>query len=180
MLPDVLKLGSHDWPAAHWIESTFRFAIQESCNPLPESAATLARLTELVFVEAVRRYFALHPESSKAAEAAIRDGFIARALALLHQRSCEPWTTSRLAREVGLSRSAFADRFTRALGTPPMHYLAALRLELASKRLIESSADITRIAHECGYESQSAFNRAFHRMYGAPPATWRRARRSAL
>lgn len=177
LLPDVLKLGADDWPAARWIESTFRYAIQEFNSPVSMSGETVVRLTELLFSVAVRRYLALHPQSFGAVEAAVRDAFVGRALVLLHNRMCEPWTTSLLAREVGLSRSAFADRFTRALGKPPMQYLACLRLQQASLRLLESSADITRIAYESGYESHSAFNKAFRRMYGAPPAAWRRARR---
>lgn len=177
MLPEVLKLGSIDWPAARWIESSFRFAIEESTRPIHDSSTTVARLTELLFLEAVRRYFALHPHLSMTADAISRDAFVGRALVQIHNRLGEPWTTSKLANEVGLSRSAFAERFTRMLGAPPMQYLARLRLQQASLKLLDSSADIARIAYESGYESLSAFNRAFRRMYGAPPGTWRRAQR---
>ena len=134
----------------------------------------LAKLAELLFFEAVRRYFALHPQSRRAAVAGMHDAFVGRALALLHKRMYEHWTTESLAREIGLCRSSFADRFTRSVGEPPMRYLAHRRLEQASMRLLESSVAITRIAYESGYESESAFNRAFRRMYGAPPASWRR------
>ena len=175
MLPDILKLGPGDWAAARWIDVTFRYAMHEATSPLPESKATVARLTELLFFEAVRRYFALNPAAAKAAEAGIYDAYVGRALALLHQRMHEHWTTSLLARETGLSRSAFADHFTRALGEPPMRYLARRRLEQASMRLLETATPIIEIAYESGYESHSAFNRAFRRMYGVPPAAWRSA-----
>ncbi len=174
MLPDILKLSPDDWTSANWIESTFRFAIQESTSQQPDARVALAKLAELLFFEAVRRYFALHPQSRGAAVAGMHDMLIGRAVALLHKRMYEHWTTELLAHEIGLSRSSFADRFTRALGEPPMRYLARRRLEQASIQLLESSIAVTRIAHESGYESESAFNRAFRRMYGAPPAAWRR------
>jgi len=175
MLPDILKLGPDDWAAAGWIESTFRFAIQETASRQADSRAALARLAELLFFEAVRRYFALHPQSRRAAVAGMHDVLVGRSLVLLQKRLYEHWTTAALAREIGLSRSSFADRFTRALGEPPMRYLARRRLEQASIRLLDSSVAVTRVAHESGYESESAFNRAFRRMYGAPPAAWRRS-----
>lgn len=175
MLPEILKLGTGDWATAQWIESTFRFAIEESRNRQADSREALARLADLLFFEAVRRYFALHPQSSKAAVAGMRDMLVGRALALVNARMHEHWTTEALAREIGLSRSSFAERFTRALGEPPMRYLAHRRLEQASMRLLESSIAVARIAYESGYESESAFNRAFRRMYGAPPAAWRRS-----
>jgi AraC-like DNA-binding protein len=84
-----------------------------------------------------------------------------------------------LAREVGLSRSAFAERFTRVMGTPPMHYLGVKRLEAAARRLQDSGDAIARIAFEVGYESEAAFNRAFKRHFGLPPAAWRRQRRDS-
>src|SRR5690606_35014 len=172
MLPSLLKLDPNDWAAAGWIESTLRFAIQESNSRQADSPTALARLAELLFFEAVRRYFALHPQSRSATLAGTHDVLVGRALALLNKRINERWTTALLAKEIGLSRSSFAERFTRALGEPPMRYLARQRLERASMRLLEPSVAIARIACESGYESESAFNRAFRRMYGAPPATW--------
>lgn len=174
LLPEALRLGSEDWPAARWIETTFRFAVQESARGQADSREALARLAELLFLEAVRRYFTLHPRSHEAALAGMRDNLVGRALMVMHKRLYEPWTTEALARQIGLSRSSFAERFTRALGEPPMRYLAHRRLEQASLRLRDTAEAINRIAYEAGYESDSAFSRAFRRMYGAPPATWRR------
>ncbi|MGE4339376.1 MAG: AraC family transcriptional regulator [Pigmentiphaga sp.] len=175
VLPDILKLGTDDWTAAGWIESTFRFAIREVNSRQADSRAALAKLAELLFFEAVRRYFALHPQSRKAAVVGMHDALIGRALILLHKQMPEHWTTELLAREIGMSRSSFAERFTRALGEPPMRYLTRRRLEQASMRLLQTSVAVTRIAHDSGYESESAFNRAFKRFYGAPPAAWRRS-----
>jgi AraC-like DNA-binding protein len=101
---------------------------------------------------------------------------IGRALALLHRRLAQRWTAEDLARSVGMSRSAFAGRFTRIMGESPMRYLAQQRLQAAATRLETSADSIARIAFEVGYESEAAFNRAFKRAFGSPPATWRDTR----
>lgn len=175
VLPEVLKLPGRDWPAAAWIESTFRFAVHESASGHADSREALGKLAEVLFAVAVRHYFALHPASFKVALAGMHDGHVGRALMLLHERLHDAWTTASLAQAVGLSRSAFADRFTRAVGEPPMRYLAHRRLEKASLQLLDGSAAVTHIAYAAGYESESAFSRAFRRVYGAPPAKWRRS-----
>lgn len=174
MLPDLLTLSPADWPAAGWIESSFRLAVQESATGRADSGSMLARLAELLFFEAVRQYLILQPGERKPMVAGMHDALVGRALRLLHQQMCRHWTTEELAREIGLSRSSFAERFVRAVGEPPMRYLAHQRLDRASLRLLESSDPICRIAYEVGYESEAAFNRAFRREYGAPPSTWRR------
>jgi len=103
------------------------------------------------------------------------DPFVARALALLHRDSARNWTVDELGREVGLSRSALADRFIRLIGVPPMHYLADWRMQVASEKLRNTSASLAQIAETVGYESESAFSRAFKKVRGVAPATWRRA-----
>jgi AraC-like DNA-binding protein len=108
----------------------------------------------------------------------MQDARIARALAALHGDLRRRWTTEALADRAGLSRSAFAERFARAIGEPPMRYLARLRLEQAAERLAAGADPVARIAYDVGYESESAFTRAFARAYGASPAAWRRARRA--
>jgi AraC-like DNA-binding protein len=133
----------------------------------------LSKLSELLFVEAVRRYVAgLQPEQ-RGWLAGLRDPIAGRAIALLHSQHREPWTAERLAGEVGLSRSAFAERFTALIGQPPMQYLALWRMQLAAQQLRESSTPIARIAFDVGYESEAAFNRAFKRQFGVPPARFR-------
>jgi AraC-like DNA-binding protein/DNA-binding winged helix-turn-helix (wHTH) protein len=103
-----------------------------------------------------------------------RDPSVGRALSLLHSRVGESWTAEALAREVNMSRSTFADRFTALLGQPPMRYLTGWRMQLARHYLAETRRSVAQIAFEVGYESEAAFNRAFHRECGSPPATWRR------
>ncbi|OWK18773.1 helix-turn-helix domain-containing protein [Mesorhizobium temperatum] len=104
----------------------------------------------------------------------MRDPVVGRALGLLHGQIARRWTTEALAREIAVSRSAFAERFTRVIGEPPMRYLARQRFEQASAQLRDSADPIVRIAFDIGYESEAAFNRAFRREYGVPPAAWRR------
>lgn len=173
MLPSVLKLNVADGASGNWIESSFRFAAQELAAGHVNSPAILAKLAELLFMEAARRYFASQPPGRNAWAAGIHDPIIGHALGLLHGQMTRHWTTEDLAREIGLSRSAFAERFTRVIGEPPMRYLAQQRLVQASVLLKETSDAVARIAYAVGYESEASFNRAFRREYGVPPAAWR-------
>jgi AraC-like DNA-binding protein len=114
------------------------------------------------------------PDDCKGWLAGLRDRFVARALTLMHARPAHPWTVEDLAREAGMSRSALAQRFTDLLGAPPMQYLAQWRLQLAAQQLRLTDRPLAVVAEDVGYESEAAFNRAFKREFGAPPATWRR------
>lgn len=174
LLPDILKLSVADSASGDWIESTFKFAARELASSHIRSPAIVSRLAEILFMEAVRRYLDSPLSEENKAIAGINDPIVARALSLIHDRLSHRWTTESLAREAGLSRSAFADRFTRAVGEPPMGYIARLRLGRAATQLTESAQPIARIASNIGYESEAAFNRAFKREYGVPPAAWRK------
>ena len=174
-LPPVLKLGVRDGTGGAWIESSFRRAAEEFAHGGIGSAAVLGKLAELLFVDVVRRYLATLPEGQTGWLAGLRDRMVGRALALLHTRFAHPWTTEELARSVGLSRSAFAERFTALIGMPPMHYLTNWRLQLAAVRLRESAISTAQLANDVGYESDAAFNRAFKRAFGVTPATWRKS-----
>jgi AraC-like DNA-binding protein len=135
----------------------------------------VTKLSELLFVESVRHYLANLPEGHTGWLAGLRDPTIGRALALLHARVAEDWTAEALAREVGMSRSAFADRFGAVMGQPPMRYLTGWRMQLARQKLRDSRASVAQIAYDVGYDSEASFTRAFRRECGAPPAAWRRA-----
>jgi AraC-like DNA-binding protein len=134
----------------------------------------LAKLSELLFIEAVRACIAALPPDRTGWLAGLRDPHIGRALALLHGRVAHAWSVEELARQVGLSRSALGERFVALLGEPPMRYLARWRMQLAALRLRESDDPVARIAADVGYDSEAAFNRAFKRELGVPPARWRR------
>lgn len=137
-------------------------------------ATVIAKLSELMFVEAVRRYVATLPEESTGWLAGLRDPAIGKALALMHTQVARQWTADELAQAVNLSRSAFAERFTTLIGQPPMKYLTNWRMQIATHKLREGRLSIGQIAFDTGYESEAAFTRAFKRELGVPPATWRR------
>jgi AraC-like DNA-binding protein len=173
-LPPLLVLDLAGKPASEWVASSFRYAAAEVAAARAGSAVVLAKLSELLFVEAVREYVDTMPAGRTGWLSGLRDPVVGRALALLHEQVDRPWTAEELAREVCLSRSAFAERFTALLGVPPMKYLASWRMQVAAQRLRESQRPVASIAAEVGYESDAAFTRAFKREFSLAPAAWRR------
>jgi len=149
------------------------FAVSETREPRPGARCALLRLSELLFVEAVRRHASAAPGDRPGWLSALRDPSTSQALAALHERPAQAWTLARLAREIGVSRSTLAERFTHVVGQPPMQYLTRWRMQLAARELAESGAKVGAIAFAVGYESEAAFSRAFKRMTGVAPATWR-------
>lgn len=176
-LPPLLKLDAEQGGAAEWIRSTFQYAAGEVASGRQGSETVLAKLSELLFVEAVRRYAETLPQSQTGWLAGLRDPYVARTLALLHRDVTRDWSVDDLSREVGLSRSALADRFLGLIGTPLMHYLANWRMQVASQRLRNTSASLAQIADSVGYGSEAAFSRAFKKAFGTAPAAWRRSNR---
>jgi AraC-like DNA-binding protein len=174
-LPPLLKLNLERGGAAEWIRSTFQYAAEEVAAGRPGTETVLAKLSELLFVEAVRRYAEALPDGQTGWLAGLREPHIARALALLHRDVTRRWTVDDLGREVGLSRSALAERFIRLIGVPPMHYLAGWRMQVATQKLRNTSASLAQVAETVGYDSEAAFSRAFKKAFGSAPATWRRA-----
>ncbi len=175
-LPRLLKLNVEEGGNAEWIRSTFHFAAEEVAAGRPGSGTVLAKLSELLFVEAVRRYADALPDGQGGWLAGLREPCVARSLLLLHRDLTRRWTVDDLGREVGLSRSSLAERFTRLIGMPPMHYLAQWRMQVATQTLRNTSASIAQVAEMIGYDSEAAFSRAFKKAVGTAPATWRRAK----
>jgi len=178
-LPPVFTVNIHGDPAGRWLESSLLHLVEEAGSQRAGSAAMLAKLSEALFVDTVRRYIATLPEQETGWLAGSRDEVVGRSLHLLHSRVATPWTIADLAVEVGISRSALVERFTRFLGEPPMAYLTRWRLQLAARALAATSRGVADIAVDVGYESEAAFNRAFKRAFGQPPGryrTWLRQR----
>lgn len=148
-------------------------AVGEAAAPRAGTENVLARLSELVFVETIRRHIETLPETETGWLAGLRDPLVGRALAALHGAPTEAWTVERLAREAGLSRSVLAERFAALVGRPPMQYLALWRMQLAG-RLLADGAPVAEAAATVGYESEAAFSRAFKKMVGCAPGLWRR------
>jgi AraC family transcriptional regulator, alkane utilization regulator len=174
-LPRVLRIRMGDGPASALVRELLRAGVRESSAAKPGAGSTLAKLAELLFVEALRRYMEGLPPEGKGWLAGVRDAQVGRALALLHADPGRAWTVDELAREAALSRSALGERFTALVGESPMQYLTRWRLALAAQTLRSGSEAIARIAGRSGYESEAAFTRAFKREFGVPPAAWRKA-----
>jgi AraC-like DNA-binding protein len=160
-----------------WVAPVLHQAVSESRSRRPGSAAVLERVSEMVFVDAARRYLEALPADASGWLAALRDRHVGRAIGLLHERPADPWTIDELGRQVGLSRSALHERFVELVGQPPMQYLTNWRMQRGAGLLREGKATVATIAQEVGYDSEAAFARAFKRSVGQPPATWRRAQR---
>ena len=176
-LPKVLSLAVRGGAVGEWVESSFRYAAREVAAGQAGSETVLSKLSELLFVQAVRRYLDTLPADRRGWLAGLRDPAIGRALALIHARLAHPWTAEELACEVFLSRSAFAERFTGLIGLPPMRYLATWRMQVAAQRLREGHRSVAQVACDVGYESEAAFTRAFKREFGVGPGAWRRESR---
>jgi AraC-like DNA-binding protein len=174
-LPMTLTLDIKDQPCAEWVAASFRFAAQEVASGRAGSETVLAKLSELLFVEAVRHYAETLPPERKGWFAGLRDPAVGRSLALMHGHIARPWTTEELATEVHMSRSAFAERFTQMVGVPPISYLTDWRMQLAAARLRDTPRAIGQIAAELGYESEATFTRAFKRAMGVAPGRYRSA-----
>lgn len=176
-LPHSIHISARDSASARWLTALGDVAAKESRTPRPGSENVLARVSELMFVEALRQYLETLPPSQSGWLAGVRDPLVGRALAAMHGKPTEAWTVERLARDAGTSRSVMAERFAGLLGHPPMHYLALWRMQLASGMLTDGRP-IGDVAGAVGYESEAAFSRAFKKLVGESPATWRRGRKS--
>ena len=173
-LPRLVHISFGAGPVAPWLTNLLLQGTHETSMPRPGGASVLAKLSELLFVEAVSRYASsLSPEDTGWL-AGLRDRFVGKALALMHARPEHPWSIDELGTHVGMSRSALAQRFTDLVGQPPMQYLTRWRLIVAAQRLRREPTSVNRIAEHIGYESQAAFNRAFKREFGVTPVQWRR------
>lgn len=175
-LPSSMILRLEETPAADWIRSTFQYAARERAEGQTGSTAVLSKLAELLFVEAVRQYVRGLPDGQSGWLAGLRDPAVSRALALLHADMARDWSVEDLGREIGVSRSGLAERFTRVIGVAPMHYLADWRLQVAALRLRDTGDPLVRVAEAVGYDSEAAFSRAFKKKFGSAPVTWRRSR----
>jgi AraC-like DNA-binding protein len=174
-LPRVLRIPMGNGRASAQVRELLRMGVAETRASRPGAGSTLAKLAELLFVEALRRYVESLPAEGKGWLAAVRDPQVGRALALLHGAPGTSWTVDKLAREVALSRSALAERFATLVGETPIQYLMRWRLALAARILRVGREAIARVAERSGYESETAFTRAFKREFGVPPAAWRKA-----
>ena len=179
-LPPILKINIRNDDSDLWLENSIRYSVGKADASRPGGEAVIAKLSEVLFVEALRRYIAQLPPEQTGWLAGVRDPEVGKALALLHRQPAHPWTIATLANQVGISRSVLAERFRLYLSETPIAYLTRWRLLLGAQMLKSTSGSVAQIAAEVGYESEPAFNRAFKREFGLPPARFRNRAKLAL
>ena len=177
-LPPMLKVQIAKDPSGQWLEHSIRFSVDGAPGALAGSGLVLAKLSEVLFVETLRRYIITLPPDQIGWLAGARDPVVGQALALLHKEPSHPWTISTLARRVGLSRTRLAERFRHFLEESPIAYLTKWRMKLGAEILLSTRDSVAEVAAAVGYGSEAAFNRAFRREFDCPPAQFRRKHRS--
>ena len=158
-----------------WLGTTLKFTFNEARTGRPGNAAILGRLTELMFVEILREYMQRLTDDQGGWLAGLNDPYVGKALQLMHADPARDWTVDDLGREAAISRSVLAQRFTDLVGETPMRYLANWRMQLAKQMMRDGARNIQEVATRVGYDSEAAFNRAFKRATGSPPAAWRKS-----
>ena len=173
-LPRLIHVRASSDQPAQWLRHLVHAAVAESLDKRYGGESVLARLSELMFVEVVRRHLEGLPADQTGWLMGLKDQHVGRALGLLHDRPAHGWTLEELSKEAGLSRSALAERFAHLVGQPPIQYLAHWRMQVAAERLASGELNVSETARYVGYESEAAFSRAFKKFVGVPPAMWRR------
>lgn len=175
-LPKVIKLSVGGDAAGQWLSNSIRHLLSESWSGRPGRTVLLSKMADALFIEGLRRYMEQLPPEKTGWLAGARDPVVGAALAQLHRKPHHAWTLAELAAETGTSRSALAEHFQRFLGEPPLTYLARWRMQLAANKLQTTRNTVLQVAMDVGYESEAAFNRAFKREFGHPPAQFRKLR----
>ena len=178
-LPALVRVSVRGSNAGIWLEASVRYALAEARSPRPGGAGVLAKLAEVLFIEVLRLYMNDQSQGRTGWLAGLRNRIVGAALSSLHTRPAHPWTLEELAQAANTSRSVLAEKFQQLVGTSPMQYLTQWRMLLAANLLCRSNAPLARIAEDVGYQTDTAFSRAFRREYGVPPAVWRRRQATA-
>lgn len=179
-LPSVVKVNVRGSNAGAWLEASLRYALSEAKSPRPGGMGVLAKLSEVLFIEVLRIYMNQQTPGATGWLAGVGDRIVGAALGALHKQPARAWTLEDLAKESATSRSVLAEKFQLIVGIAPMQYLTQWRMLLAANLLSASNAPLIQIAEDVGYQTDTAFSRAFSREYGVPPATWRRTHRKKL
>jgi AraC-like DNA-binding protein len=179
-LPKVVRVNVRASKAGLWLETSVRYALAEARSPRPGGAGVLAKLAEVLFIEVLRLYMGEQAQGRTGWLAGVGDRLVGTALQRMHAEPARAWTLEQLAREAGTSRSVLAERFQALVGSPPMQYLTQWRMLLASNLLARGNLPLARVAEQVGYQTDTAFSRAFRREFGAPPAAWRRQQSGSL
>jgi len=174
VLPQWIRVSKRETRSNQWLSATLRFLQSETRDPGIGSETIIARLIDVIFVEAIRAWLKDQPQGAAGWLGALRDPSIGAALGLIHKSPEKPWTVAKLAAHVGMSRSPFAARFMALVAQSPMFYLKRWRLQLAAQLLQDRTLSLSDIAERVGYESTAALSRVFKREFGVSPAQYRR------
>ena len=174
LLPAAIHMEAADSPQLDWMQSTLRLMAAEAKELRPGGEAVITRLGDILVIQAIRFWIEADPAAQSGWLGALQDRQIGRALTLIHRDPARPWTVASLARELAMSRSAFAARFTELVGEPVMQYITRWRMLVAVEALREDGVTVSELARRLGYRSEAAFARAFKRVVGAPPGALRR------
>ena len=176
-LPTLIRIPRAAGEPGGLLDRLIELTLAEAPVRRPGGECIHLRLSELMFVEVVRRYLETLPTEQTGWLAGLRDRAVGRALILLHEQPARDWTINALAHEAGVSRSVLAARFMRLVGCPPMQYLTRWRVQLAARLLADGSVKVAAVGREVGYESEAAFSRTFKKLAGVAPAAWRNGQR---
>lgn len=175
-LPEVLQINNWDEDVGNWLQSTLQFISLEARALRPGGETIITRLADILVIQAIRSWLDTTSNIDQGWLAALRDKKVGRALAAIHRMPERNWSVISLAREIGMSRSAFSKRFTKLVGKPVMSYLTQWRMQLARASIQETSEPLSIIANNVGYKSEAAFCRVFKRQFGVPPGNFRSAK----
>ncbi|HEX4284290.1 MAG TPA: AraC family transcriptional regulator [Terracidiphilus sp.] len=178
-LPRIFKVPVSNEASGRWIANSIRFSVDELKGPDAGSSLVVEKLSEVLFVETLRRYITSLPPEQTGWLAGARDPVVGKALALLHNDPAYEWTVDELGHRVGLSRTRLGEHFRHFLGLSPIAYLTEWRMKLGAEALEKTNNSVAEIALAVGYNSEAAFNRAFKRAYDAPPAQFRQKQKAA-
>jgi AraC family transcriptional regulator, alkane utilization regulator len=178
-LPPLVHIKGVQGRAVPWLDTTLKFLASEAGSQRPGAETIVRRLTDVLFVQAIRAWVEQEADGSHSWVQALQDRDIGAALQLMHSKPAYPWTVARLAAEVALSRSTFASRFRALVGESPLHYLTRWRMQTAAQLLHSGSCGVLDVAQRVGYESEVAFSKAFKRTMGVSPGVFRRQARQA-
>ncbi|CAN5304190.1 AraC family transcriptional regulator [soil metagenome] len=174
-LPPVMHLTAEDVETEPWLNSTFQFLLHEASQPRQGSSLVISRLTDLLFIQIMRTHIQRIKDcpASNGWLKALADPQISQAIRLMHKQPDAPWTVAALADKVGMSRSAFAQKFSQYTKTTPVDYLTFWRMEKAKETLNATNKGLAEISQSVGYQSEAAFSKAFRRVVGTSPGAFR-------
>jgi AraC-like DNA-binding protein len=175
LLPGIIMIDSWDDQTGGWLQSTLRFIANEAITLKPGGETVITRLSDVVVIQAIRSWLETSPSADTGWLKALRDPQVGKTLALMHREPGHEWSVETLAARAGMSRSAFAARFSELVGETPLKYLTEWRMRVARNRLMDTSDALAVISNDLGYQSEASFCRAFKRVFGQPPGSIRRA-----